>query len=104
MSKLRAVSNVLVGDRLDLIPQIEQKYFEYNTIKIEDVDNPVENTYNDFEQFMVGDMRLKLKHRKPKDISEKDKDERRVRAEVLKATRQKRWRAGNSLSARHHLI
>ena len=62
MSKLRAVSNVLVGDRHDLIPQIEQKYFEYNTIRIEDVDNPVENKKNDFEQFMISDMRRKLKH------------------------------------------
>ena len=44
MSKLRAVSNVLGGDRHDLIPKIEQKYFEYNTIKIEDVDNPADNT------------------------------------------------------------
>ena len=59
ISKLRAVTNVLVDNRPELINKIELKYFEYNTIKIDG--KQTVDDQNVFESFMTCDMRRKLK-------------------------------------------
>ena len=63
LQKMRATLDVLVGDDIDKLNLIHQKYFESATIRIDPIEEQLfENKQSEYSQFLERDERFRVKY------------------------------------------